>query len=487
MLLDEALTMSARMSAAAGDLNYEKRYNELDPQLDTEITRVRNVLPQLAMEQCVRETDEANTALVKIERQAFALTHQGKRQEALLLLTNETYATLKQMYAQGMQRTMRVKDDLLRNETRRAMLISNVLLGANVSGILMLLMAWYCAASSAHAWAAERVRSENMLQAARDGLEIKVSQRTAELNEELAGHRRAQAELEAAQRELIAASRAAGMAEVATNVLHNVGNVLNSVNVSTAVLFDRLKASKAAQLSKVAALMEEHRVTLGEFITGDPRGKELPDYLAGLGAHMTAERDAMLKEIASLTANIEHIKDIVAMQQSYGQVAGVKETVSPMDLVDDALRLNSDALIRHGIQIVREYHATPRLVVEKHRIVQILVNLIQNAKYALDERRTGEKLLTVRVGLGGGDGYVRIEVVDNGGGIEPEAMPRIFEHGFTTRLAGHGFGLHSAVLTARQMGGTLTARSDGPGCGATFTLDIPAEAGTDVHDEHGQQ
>jgi two-component system NtrC family sensor kinase len=61
-------------------------------------------------------------------------------------------------------------------------------------------------------------------------------------------------------------------------------------------------------------------------------------------------------------------------------------------------------------------------------------------------------------------------------GIAPENLTRIFSHGFTTRTDGHGFGLHSAALAAQQMGGRLTAQSDGPGRGATFTLELPVAA-----------
>ncbi len=286
--------------------------------------------------------------------------------------------------------------------------------------------------------------------------------------------KRAQADLEKAQQELVDASRQAGMAEVATNVLHNVGNVLTSVNVSASIVSDSIRRSKAANLTKAAALLQEHADTLADFLTADPRGRQLPGYLTSLAEYLDEEREDLLSELGSLTSNIDHIKDIVAMQQSYGNVSGVKESVEPGTLVDASLELNAGALIRHDVQVVREYADTSPLLVEKHRVVQILVNLIRNAKYALDEGNPAEKTVTLRVRDNGGRS-VLIEVIDNGIGIAPDIIPRIFEHGFTTRATGHGFGLHGAALTARELGGELRFHSDGPGQGTTFTLELPYE------------
>ena len=282
----------------------------------------------------------------------------------------------------------------------------------------------------------------------------------------------AEARLEEAHQKLVETSRQAGMAEVATGVLHNVGNVLNSVNVSAILLADRLKGSKAPNVAKAAALMREHAGDLGEFLTLDAKGRRLPGYLEQLAECLVEEQTSLLKELASLTHNVEHIKNIVAMQQSYARVAGVSETVQPADLVEDALRINAAALTRHEIQILRDYDPrVPKMTVDKHKVLQILINLIRNAKYACDELNGPDKRLRVRIA--NGDGRVRISITDNGVGIPPENLTRIFSLGFTTRKSGHGFGLHSGALAAKELGGALLAHSDGPGQGATFTLELP--------------
>jgi len=280
-------------------------------------------------------------------------------------------------------------------------------------------------------------------------------------------------DLEKTQREILDASRMAGMAEVATGVLHNIGNVLTSLNVSANVIATSLHQSKAGSLGKISALLDEHAADLGAFITQDPKGRRIPDFIESLAQHSLEERDRLLQEITSLQANIDHIKEIVTMQQAYATTVGVVEALEPAALMEDALRMNAGALVRHDVSCVREFHPVPPVHAEKAKVLQILINLIRNAKYAADEGRLAEKLIRLRVEPGEG-GRVRLIVEDNGVGISPENLARIFTHGFTTRKDGHGFGLHSSMTVAREMKGTLTAHSAGVGRGATFTLELPA-------------
>jgi len=284
----------------------------------------------------------------------------------------------------------------------------------------------------------------------------------------------AEAKIAETHKQLLETSRQAGMAEIATNVLHNIGNVLNSVNVSASLVVDNVKQSRAASLAKVAALLREHEHDLGTFITTDPKGRQLPDYLARLSDHLLANQKKTVQELDLLVKNIEHIKEIVAMQQSYARISGVKEIINLNELVEDGLRMNEDALHHHQVEVIREFEDVPLVNVDKHPILQILLNLFRNAKHACDESRRDDKQIKVRVAKG--DGRVKISVTDNGVGIAPENLTRIFNHGFTTRRNGHGFGLHSGALAAKEMGGSLTAHSDGPGQGATFTLELPVQA-----------
>jgi signal transduction histidine kinase len=261
------------------------------------------------------------------------------------------------------------------------------------------------------------------------------------------------------------------MVELATGVFHNVGNVLNSVNVSVDILIESLHNSRVANVAKLSTLLHEHAGDLGAFLSTDPKGQRILPYLDTLADHLTGEQQRWLAEVASVRQNIDHIKDIVSMQQSYAKTIGVSEALPPASLIEDALRMNSAALLRHEVEVVREFGEVPLVQVERHKVLQILINIIRNAKYALDDSGRADKRLLLRIEEGGRG--ARLIVSDNGVGIPAENLARLFTHGFTTRKDGHGFGLHSSALAAREMGGSLTALSDGPGKGATFILELP--------------
>ncbi len=262
------------------------------------------------------------------------------------------------------------------------------------------------------------------------------------------------------------------MAEIATDVLHNVGNVLNSVGVTTASMHGILTHSRTSYLSNVVQVLEEHAEDLGAFLTSDARGRRLPTFLAELSHTLTTDQEHLGQAMEKLRHFVQHLTDIIALQQVYGKPSGLIEPVHLRDQVEDAVRINSDAMRRHAIEIRRAYAPLPPLLLDRPKVLQILTNLISNAQYALTQNGHETKRLTLRL-TDPEDGRVRIEVSDNGAGIAQENLTRIFGYGFTTRQDGHGFGLHSGALAAKEMGGSLHAKSDGPGTGATFTLTLP--------------
>jgi signal transduction histidine kinase len=303
-------------------------------------------------------------------------------------------------------------------------------------------------------------KMNNQLQTANERLEQRVEERTRELFE--------------AERELIDAARMAGMAEIATNVLHNVGNVLNSVNVSAELITRKLSTSKTLGLGKAVKMINEHAEDLGQFMTHDEKGKLLPLYFNQLVDSIATEQSSIVDELAQLTKSIDHIKDIVATQQAYAGAARLVEPLNVVDLFEDALRMNSGALSRHHVTVIKDYQATPTIIGDKHRLLLILINLISNAKYAMSEVSNHQRRMTLGVRIID-NATLRFSVEDQGEGIAAENMARIFNHGFTTRKEGHGFGLHSCALAAVEMNGHLRVHSDGPGQGAIFTLEIPLE------------
>ena len=305
---------------------------------------------------------------------------------------------------------------------------------------------------------AEINRVNRALQAANETLEQRVERRTQQLKD--------------AQSELLDSARQAGMAEIATNVLHNVGNVLNSVNTSADLVTRKLRSSKALGLGRAVQLINERQGDLGTFFTEDEKGKLLPGYLNQLVDAIALEQQGMTDELAQLSKSVDHIKDIVATQQHYAGASTLKEPVHISALMDDALRMNAGALSRHNVTVVKHYAQVPEILADKHRLLLIMVNLISNAKYAMSNLVDRPRQMTLTV-QPRDDATLQISVKDDGEGIPAENMTRIFTHGFTTRKEGHGFGLHSCALAAVEMNGQLTAHSDGPGLGAMFTLTIP--------------
>jgi PAS domain S-box-containing protein len=294
--------------------------------------------------------------------------------------------------------------------------------------------------------------------------------------QDITEQKRAAEELEQAHLALVETSRHAGMAEVATGVLHNVGNVLNSVNVASNIITDRIKTSKVIELNKVAALLTLHNADFSGFIARDPRGKHIPELISLVAKALQAEHADLVEEIGTITKNVEHIKEIVAMQQGFAKGGGIVEPVAIQRCVDDAIKINAVSMERHRIAVIQAYEEVPKVMADKHMVLQILVNLLRNAKQAITASSQESGRIIVRIQNNGGD-FAKIAVEDNGMGIAAENLNRIFSHGFTTKKSGHGFGLHSSALAANEMGGALSVQSDGPNTGATFTLALPLAKG----------
>lgn len=282
------------------------------------------------------------------------------------------------------------------------------------------------------------------------------------------------------QRELIDSSRLAGMAEVATGVLHNVGNTLNSVNVSASLIAEYMQRSGRDPLGKIAALFQEHEHDLGDFLTRDPKGKLVPKYLQSAATQASEERELITKELSHLTTGIDRIKEIVSMQQVYASTSAFSESLDPAALMEDSLRLSRAAVGRRDdVAIVRSFEPVPHISAQRGKVLQILVTLIENAIQACRNSGRADSEITLSIEQGP-SGTVRMIVSDTGIGIAPENLTRIFAHGFTTRTGGRGYGLHMAANAATEMNGSLTVASEGTGKGARFTLVLPVATETQV-------
>ena len=276
------------------------------------------------------------------------------------------------------------------------------------------------------------------------------------------------------QKQLREASHQSGMAEVAIGVLHNVGNILNSLGISSFTAQARLRSWQFDRIERVAAMLESHRGALGDFLEKDPHGKNLPGYLSALGAQMKRDGQGLQAEIDAINGHVQYLREIVQAQQSYARGGGAEEAVNVRELVEAAVRLKDQELKK--VELIRDIAGAAEVWTDRYKLLQIVVNFIANACDAVAANEPGARRITVRARLV--DEQLEIAVEDSGIGIAAEVLPRVWEFGFTTKAHGHGFGLHSSAVAAQQLGGMIAAHSPGPGQGACFSVRIPVRLGS---------
>ena len=282
---------------------------------------------------------------------------------------------------------------------------------------------------------------------------------------------------------LVETARTAGMSEIANGILHNVGNVLNSVNVSANVIGTSLQELPVDDLERLAQLLAQHEPEeLGKFLQEDPQGRHVIPFVRALSGQMKSSQRTIVDEARLLIGGVDHIRELINSQQSYAGKSELMEETNIEDLIEKALRISQQASAPgHRLRIERKFSDLPRIRTDRHKLLEILVNLIQNGRQALVEKLPEEAVLELSAGVE--SDRLNIEVRDNGIGIAPENLVKVFHHGFTTKKNGHGFGLHAAANAAKELGGRLTVQSEGPGCGAAFSISLPlAIAGTKAVD-----
>ena len=293
------------------------------------------------------------------------------------------------------------------------------------------------------------------------------------ISRDITAQKRTEEKLAKANAQLVEASRRAGKAEVATNVIHNIGNVLTSIKVAISQSDSICDDIGLEKLVRVADLITENADNRS-FFQAEQRGSHIPDYLRGLSKALDTDKSKLAKELADCKRHLEHIRNIVSQQEAHASASSVIEKVDISELVAEAIQMSSSSLKNHRIKIVQDFEEGLFAETDKHQILQIIVNLIRNAKHACLDSSNPSRKITVAVAPHGKREF-QIRIIDNGIGIAAENMPQLFRYGFTTREQGSGFGLHGSSNSAKQLGGTLHAESDGLGRGAAFVLTLPGK------------
>lgn len=278
---------------------------------------------------------------------------------------------------------------------------------------------------------------------------------------------------DALNQQLLERAREAGMADVAASVLHNVGNVLNSVNVSANVVFEKIGSSKLSGLQDIRDLINQHKDDFVKFIAEDPRGVNVPNFINLLAEYWQNEQRLIISEMNTLIKNLHHIKEIISTQQNLNKISKQEQIVTIDTLIEEAILITGIDNSEKQIVIEKKYEKLKPMLLDKVRLMQILINLLRNAKEALNTVSKQTKSIVIELGLLENHRYFYIQITDTGSGILAEHLPQLFRYGFTTKESGHGFGLHSCALTAKEMGGSIEVKSDGLNQGASFKLILP--------------
>lgn len=472
--LDEVLTMSAMMAATTGDTAWEDRYRNFEPYLDQAIKQAVQVTAEQGIYSAV-QTDEANGKLVAMENEAFELVRAGQTESAQAILFGQEYAKQKKKYADGIVALDRALNEVIRSGDIELACSDRWHEGIMASIIVVVGISWTVVFRAMLKSEKGLVESHRELCQQADEL-MRANSELEHTNERLSSEVESRALAEAKQRELheelMGKSRQAAMAELATGVLHNVGNALNSVNVAANFAVDQVAKCHMADLGRVTELVDEHKASLSTFFTTHERGKLVLPFLEQLAATLTNEQEELLATLRELDQKVEHVKQIVRAQQTQARVSGETTDFELSDLLETELASVQDSMRNHEIELVRDYEQVPTVYSDKHKVLQIVGNLVRNSVRALIDSEQSAKRLTVRI-ASLEDGLLQVEVEDNGVGIDEETLGKMFQYGFTTKQDGHGFGLHHSMKAAKELGGAMRVHSDGPGLGARFTLELP--------------
>ncbi len=296
------------------------------------------------------------------------------------------------------------------------------------------------------------------------------------LDQEVRERKAAQETLRENTREMLRLSREAGMAEVAAGVLHNIGNALNSINVSAELLADHLRSHARSGLAALQELFRSPPPKARAVLEAHAEGPALRDYAAACAGHASEHLTLAEDELASLRIGVGHLKEIVARQQTLAKAPRRSEQFDLVEVVRESLLIDKTESHAPAVRVLQSTEGAPpfHVFADRGAVAQILINLLANARAAVATASPADPLVRIHIGPATAS-HLPVSVSDNGVGIAPDQLVSIFRYGFTTKSAGHGFGLHNAANTARLLGGSLRVHSDGVGRGATFTLELPRQ------------
>ena len=283
------------------------------------------------------------------------------------------------------------------------------------------------------------------------------------------------------EQEALSQAFAHGRLEVIDTVLHNIGNAINSVATGMDTLHERYEDNELIRrFNALANLVGAHGHDWIAWLEHDAQGSRLRPFLLSLIQDLNGEQEVLRKTATRVRDRVRHIVDIIRTQESFTDGTVERKMVELRRTINDAVRVIRESLGRRGVAMEVDCSRAPsRILVQESRFQQMLVNLLKNAMEATDERaarlendpgwRPAVRVLAHRAER---TGFLVIDIIDNGIGIDPSRLRSVFNAGYTTKKNGNGLGLHSAANFVIGSGGTIQALSDGIGHGTTMRVTL---------------
>ncbi len=311
-------------------------------------------------------------------------------------------------------------------------------------------------------------RLERMVKNSRN-VEVEVKNFNRKLEERIADQTE---KLIDAQNEIVRKEYKNEMADLTSGTLHNVKNLLVSVKTSSEFISQMAVGDSIASLKKVNKIIRDNFHNIEDFICNNPKGRKCLEYYLKLEEMFDNEADISKKHQHRLSVKLTAIEEIIITQQAYSKGKSLGELVNIIEIIEDVLTMQKSTLENYNVNVIKEFNNLPDVNLHKMKLLHILINLIKNAKEALEEQSVDER--NIKVSTSADDTSVFIKISDNGYGITSENMKKLFSHGFTTKETGNGYGLASSASYMEEMNGKIRAESDGAGKGTTFILEFPA-------------
>lgn len=270
---------------------------------------------------------------------------------------------------------------------------------------------------------------------------------------------------------LVEHARKEGMADIAADILHNIGNILNSINVSMHLMEEGAKSMVLDDVIKAGRLLEDNMDRLEEFICVDGKGKKLMQFYLKLGTSASRLQEQLRFNLERIRTKVGAINETIAAQQSYAGIDMKFEELSVEPILEDAIKVNQATLEKYDIAVEKYYTTGYKTFVNRAKLFYIIVNLISNAKDAMTDTFGVRRKLTVSMYQDENGKYIRF--TDTGAGLSEDYLDQVFEYGFTTKSGKYGYGLYNCAVYMAEMGGSINVESEGPGKGASFILRFP--------------